>query len=1117
MFAGTEVQNAEHHEAELSPQELARLAEKFGPLLPKESKNYATGEDYESLFRDIENEIKKLEDQGIGTTPETINKELLKKLFLDLKREAHTWQDNHKEATEGELNNYLETLYPRALAIIKKSFLATKGIELYDMQLASGLELTYGVSANIPTGEGKTYIAGVAAIINSLRSQSGGKTQILTPNNYLAERDCDDLRPVYDTLGLKTGFADREGRKFLESPELFEADILYLNYWSLVFLNLNALVDPAGVLKAVGSRSRLEELFFLPKGLRIVDEVDAWLDTNLPAIMREATNQSPESQENRQKFIEEAKLYLDLVADLKKPADIKKALEDTVRELREREEEALEILEKIESLKPEAEADEGFREAVQGLDPEAEEIGVEFEKWVEARDPELIAKLKSLLSEVKILNIRLQEIISTEPDLETTPSSGGTFVLTEEGISKVITRYQEAHGLANPDELSKEIEEVALQKPKLRQKIRNLLKAGRKSKPKSGYDELDENQPDWHLIEVAMNAVHGLQKGFHYIVEEKSGKKEIVIIDPETQRALPGHKFRSELQLFLELYNEIEASSLDNALATLPMLGFYALSVAKGENRLSGMSGSANNNTASTLHELFGSNRDRYLRMPHHSLFDYPRRHITEVTEYELGTETTEQEPGFESSGESAQLVIETRHENGREGKHEVFRGAKIFEPKVYSTEEKRLRGVIEKAVTESRSGRPVLVVTSGNKTAETVIQMLSEQDPKIQSQLLVGSLDLEEKEDEIVRLAGTLSDETGYGVVTVATQVAGRGTDIKLGRNPEEKEKIIKHGGLSVLICISADSRSALSQLSRVMAQIAGRTARNGKPGSLQIHMVAQNDLISELNDGRGRTLREMLDNGGPDGVSQDRRDTEEAITKIIKIFMDRADRAEISRIHDVKENVKVENQYIFVYLMKLLLHQLELSSLLIKELPTGSRRSAGDDLNEAGEGRESDELGKSAGADAFAGLGESAGSEKTSQAGRPSLLDGVNISDALKQLELAVSIRVVSSVINDLIDTHISKEEQDSYKASWQKYQDSLSRDEQIRQTLSVLSDIVVGISEWYLEDYRRELWSKMRSSRGGLKEAVPAVFNSAMTLIVKSAFERIGVRATEAVKGS
>jgi len=140
----------------------------------------------------------------------------------------------------------------------------------------------------------------------------------------------------------------------------------------------------------------------------------------------------------------------------------------------------------------------------------------------------------------------------------------------------------------------------------------------------------------------------------------------------------------------------------------------------------------------------------------------------------------------------------------------------------VYKTKREKYAAVVNEIIKLNEEGRPVLVGTTSVETSELISKILTAR--KIKHNVLNAKL--HKKEADIVAEAGQ------SGTVTISTNMAGRGTDIKLG--PGVKEK----GGLAIVGTERHDSR-------RVDRQLRGRAGRQGDPGSSQFFVSLEDDLM--------------------------------------------------------------------------------------------------------------------------------------------------------------------------------------------------------------------------------------------------------------------------------
>ena len=145
---------------------------------------------------------------------------------------------------------------------------------------------------------------------------------------------------------------------------------------------------------------------------------------------------------------------------------------------------------------------------------------------------------------------------------------------------------------------------------------------------------------------------------------------------------------------------------------------------------------------------------------------------------------------------------------------------------RVYKTAREKYNAVIDEIVSMRNSGRPTLVGTTSVEISELLSRML--QMRNIPHQVLNAKL--HQKEADIVALAGQSTN--GLGAVTIATNMAGRGTDIKL--SPEVKAA----GGLAIIGTERHESR-------RVDRQLRGRAGRQGDPGSSVFYVSLEDKLM--------------------------------------------------------------------------------------------------------------------------------------------------------------------------------------------------------------------------------------------------------------------------------
>ena len=117
----------------------------------------------------------------------------------------------------------LDELLPEAFAVAREASVRTLELRPFDVQLIGGMVLHDGNIAEMRTGEGKTLVATLPAYLNAL---SGNGVHIVTVNEYLAQRDADWMRPIYEFLGLTVGVS-RSGQTQEEKRAAYDSDITY--------------------------------------------------------------------------------------------------------------------------------------------------------------------------------------------------------------------------------------------------------------------------------------------------------------------------------------------------------------------------------------------------------------------------------------------------------------------------------------------------------------------------------------------------------------------------------------------------------------------------------------------------------------------------------------------------------------------------------------------------------------------------------------------------------------------------------------------------------------------------------------------------------------------------
>ena len=226
---------------------------------------------YEKIFGTYsEREIKRINKKyvnKINKLEETISK------LSDEDLQAKTLEFKNR-LSKGET---LEDILPEAFAVCREASKRVLGMRHFDVQLIGGCVLHEGRVAEMKTGEGKTLVATLPTYLNAL---SGNGVHVVTVNDYLAHRDRDIMKPLYDFLGVTSEVIISSTPAELRK-DYYNADIVYITNTELGFdyLRDNMATHP--------SQKVQRKLNFA-----LVDEVDSILidEARTPLIISSASD-----------------------------------------------------------------------------------------------------------------------------------------------------------------------------------------------------------------------------------------------------------------------------------------------------------------------------------------------------------------------------------------------------------------------------------------------------------------------------------------------------------------------------------------------------------------------------------------------------------------------------------------------------------------------------------------------------------------------------------------------------------------------------------------------------------------------------------------------------------
>ena len=156
----------------------------------------------------------------------------------------------------------INDLLPLAFALVREASKRTRGERHFDVQIMGGIVLNNGNIAEMKTGEGKTLTIVLAAYLNALK---GDGVHIVTVNDYLAKRDCNEMGVIYNFLGLTSGYINND-QNDEERKKNYNCDVTYATNSELGFDYLR-------------DNMKFSNSEFVQRGHKyaIVDEIDSCL------------------------------------------------------------------------------------------------------------------------------------------------------------------------------------------------------------------------------------------------------------------------------------------------------------------------------------------------------------------------------------------------------------------------------------------------------------------------------------------------------------------------------------------------------------------------------------------------------------------------------------------------------------------------------------------------------------------------------------------------------------------------------------------------------------------------------------------------------------------------
>ena len=636
----------------------------------------------------------------------------------------------------------LDDLLPEAFAVVKNTARRLCGREIeyvgvkdtwnmvhYDVQLIGGISLHQNSIAEMATGEGKTLVATLPLYLNAL---AGRGAQLVTVNEYLAQRDAEWMGHIYRFLGLTVGvIKGGHQQNNDEKRAMYNCDITYgtASEFGFDYLRDNGM--------AMSREAQVQKDHFFC----IIDEVDSILidEARTPLIIS-----GPVQDDSSAPFLSLKPL-------------VERLVREQTRLCNRLINEARPIMED-----PEADHSEGLYKMLQvkqGMPKNKVllrllEVGP-IRKEFDAYDLEMGADYN-----------KRQKYALKEELFYTLDEKQRSSDLTQKGRDLLRPDDSDAFVLPDLPTIYMEIDS--------RDSLSPQDKAKLKAEEQKKFEHISE---EIHVISQLLRAYSLYERDVEYVVQD--GK--VMIVDENTGRVMPGRRWSDGLHQSVEAKEGVQIEKESKTYATITLQNYFRL-----YEKLAGMTGTAE----------------------------------TEANEfkdiYDIGV-----------------MVIPTNRPNIRLDENDI----------IFKTRREKYNAVIEEITEAHNRGQPCLVGTVSVDASEVLSRMLRR--AKIPHSVLNAKY--HQQEAEIVSRAGQ------RGAVTIATNMAGRGTDIKLG------EGIADLGGLYVIGTERHTSR-------RIDRQLRGRCARQGDPGKSRFFLSLEDELMRLYSQGSaGKLLESSFEEGQP------------------------------------------------------------------------------------------------------------------------------------------------------------------------------------------------------------------------------------------------------------
>ena len=655
----------------------------------------------------------------------------------------------------------------------------------YDVQIFGGIALHQGKIAEMATGEGKTLVATLPVFLNAL---TGNGVHMVTVNDYLAKRDSEWMGPLYEFHGLSVDCIDKHQPNSPERRKAYRADITFgtNNEFGFDYLRDNMALSPSDLVQR-------------RHNFAIVDEVDSVLidDARTPLIISGPVPKG-ENQifEEYQPLVErlyevQRKQATELLADARQKISEAQAKNDQSL----LEEGFLCLFRSYKAL-PKNKAlikylsEEGIKSGLQ----KTEEIYMENNN---RRMPEAVAPLFFVVDE-KLNSVDL----------------------TDKGTDWLSNQVQDKNLFVLPD--------IAAQLSSLENET-TLSDQERLNKKDDMLNHYALQSDRVHTLQQLLKAYTMFNKDDEYVVMDG----EVKIVDEQTGRIMEGRRWSDGLHQAIEAKEHVKVEAATQTFATITLQNYFRM-----YHKLAGMTGTASTEAG--------------------ELWDIYKLDVVEIPTNKPILRNDMNDRVYKTAREKYAAVIEEVEEMRVSGRPCLVGTTSVVISELIS-KMLNMRKIPHQVLNAKLHQKEAMIVAEAGKSTRGMVYLTSDDRAftdkasalRHQNRLIEAAN--EGKKGADANLAGqnaeTLlrNEDRLLGAVTIATNMAGRGTDIKLSQEVKDA------GGLAIIGTTRHESR-------RVDRQLRGRAGRQGDPGSSVFYVSLEDELMRKFGSERIAKIMDRL-----------------------------------------------------------------------------------------------------------------------------------------------------------------------------------------------------------------------------------------------------------------